>query len=101
MSFSTLAIRTVGIVGTALTLKEINGHSKEHASYETREKMAENLTDLLIKHNVNTDGTELTNELQKHYMEWRMDDKTIPTIQYVKNRVSGFGHALMTYAILS
>jgi len=55
MSFSTFAIRTVGVVGTALTLKEINTHSKEHASYHTREQMAENMTDLLLKHSVSTD----------------------------------------------
>lgn len=92
MSFSTLLIRTVGIGATALCLRETHVASQEYAAYETRENVAKDLSDLYLKHTVSTDGSVLTEDLKERYKEWRMNDRHIPAIQYVKNRVVGYLH---------
>lgn len=94
MSFSTIAIRTVGIGATALSLHEMNVKSKEHATYKTRDDVADGLTDLILKHNVNTNGSEFTESLKEHYLERRLNDNYVPTAHYIKNRVVGFIHGL-------
>lgn len=94
MSFSTLLIRATGIGATALCLSETHVKSKEHASYETRENIAEDLSDLYLKHSVSTDGSVFTENLKERYKEWRLNDRHIPAIQYVKNRVVGYLHGL-------
>jgi len=99
MSFSTFLVRSVGVGATALTLREINLKSKEHAAFETREEVAENLTDLLIKHTVNGDGTELTEKMKEKYFEWRMDDNNVSYLQYFKNRIGGLGHAFVEHIV--
>jgi len=96
MSFSTLLIRSVGVAGTALSIYEINNKSREHASFETRENVATDLTDILIKHNVSGDGSEFTEKLKEGYMDWRMNDKHIPALYYIKNRAMGYVHGFMS-----
>ncbi len=92
MSFSTLLIRTVGIGSTALCLRETHIASQEYAAYSTREEVAQNMSDLYLKHNVTTDGSTVTEDLKERYLEWRMNDRHIPAIQYIKNRVIGYLH---------
>ena len=99
MSFSTLLIRTVGVGATALSAYEINNKSREHSSYETRENIAEDLTDLYIKHTVSGDGSEMTEKLKEGYMEWRMNDKHIPALQYIKNRFMGYVHGTLEHIV--
>lgn len=99
MSFSTLLIRTVGLGATALSAYEINNKSREHGSYETRQNVADSLGDLYLKHTVGGDGTEFTEKLKEGYMEWRMDDKHIPALYYLKNRVTGYIHGFAEHLI--
>lgn len=95
MSFSTLLIRTVGLGATAISAYEINNKSREHGSFETRENVAQDLTDIYLKHTSGGNGSELTEELKKEYMGWRMDDTHIPSLYYVKNRTTGYGHGIL------
>lgn len=99
MVFSTALIRTVGLGATALSLYEINNKSKEHGSFETRENVAEDLTDIYLKHTVSGDGSEFTEKLKEGYEEWRMNDKHVPAVYYAKNRFMGYVHGVAEHII--
>lgn len=87
MAISTFLIRTVGLGGAALVGYDTLKMSQRRAMYETRDEISGDLTDILVKNTVNGNGSQLTENMKKRYMKWRMDDNLIPTLEYAKNRV--------------
>lgn len=90
MSFSTFLIRAVGIGATAISAREAHIWSQKNATYKTRDNLANNLSDLYINQTVATDGSVMTENLKKDYMQWRMNDRHIPALQYIGNRINGY-----------
>lgn len=95
MSFSTSLIRTVGLATVGLAAYEVNHMSKEYAVYKTRENTAAFMTDLYMKHNINSDGSMHTENMKAKYREFIMNDNYITNFRYFKNRILGFGEGLL------
>lgn len=87
MGISTFLIRSIGVGATALVGYDTLRMSKRRATYQTRQDISDDMTDILMRNISSGNGSELTERMKTSYMKIRMDDNIIPTLQYAKNRV--------------
>lgn len=99
MSVPTFLIRTVGLGAAALVGYDTHQMAKRRAKYATRNDVSENLTDILVRNISTGTGSQVTELMKDKYATFRMDDSTIPRLQYLKNRIGTSVEAIALNAV--